>query len=48
METGKIYTPYIQLHDCPLFAIGSGTSIKRSGFKLVYGPKPPLLLKNMS
>jgi hypothetical protein len=42
MKKVKCHTPNTQIHDHSLFCLGTGTSIKSGGVKLVNGPKPPL------
>jgi hypothetical protein len=44
-ERGKMDTPNTPMHDRSFSCIGTGTSIKSGGAKLVLSSKSPLLVK---
>lgn len=41
-NSGKMYTPNKRIHDRSLTWLGTDTSVKYGGVKLLYGPIPPL------
>ena len=43
VERGKIDTPNTQIHDHSILWVGTATSIKSGGFKLVLLEQTPLL-----
>ena len=47
IERGNVDTLNTQIHDSSLTCLGTGTSIKCGGVKLVYGPNPHPLLSEM-